>query len=357
LREKVEGAFRKVVVAVVATVLLSYFVSMALGLFLFYGSPQGLDAAVRLVAQLPLSLFMIANFSIPMGAHVGVFFLAIWILYAAAFFLAWSDTPRLPYSLREALDRSSFTRSNYLVVLPQLAAMLLVAIVLLESLQESAGVQTGSLSFENPVLGFLSISYAPFVEELSFRITTLGLVAGLYLVWRTRWHSEYGSTKGALRLLSLAIWNPDRAKGLLGFRTIRDHGVRGISWMEWIALIITSGVFGAAHYLYGGGWEIGKISTAMLSGLALGYVYLRYGVYAPVLLHWFFNYYFGAFDLASQLRMSGATLLATGIDLLNFGAGTVFVAGLVVTYLVGISSVNRKPPVTRAYVGDSPNVS
>lgn len=341
LREEVGAAFRKVVVATVVTVLLSYIVSMGLGLFLFYGSSQGLDAASRLVADLPLSLFMIANFSIPMGAHVGVFFLAIWLLYAAAFFLAWSDSSGFPASVRETLDQASSTRSNYLVVLPQLATMVLVAIVLLESLQESAGVQTGGLSFENPVLGFLSISYAPFIEELSFRITTIGLVDGLYLVWRTRRHSQYGSTKGALRLLTIAIWKPERAKGLLGLPTIRDDGVRGISWVEWVALAITSGAFGAAHYLYGGGWEIGKISTAMVSGLALGYVYLRYGAYAPVLLHWFFNYYFGAFDLASQLKVPGAGMLATGIDLLSFGAGTVFAAGLVVTYLARLSSVRR----------------
>lgn len=358
LRERIGAAFRKVVVAIVVVVLLSYVVSMVLGLFLFYGSQQGLDAASRLVAELPLSLFMIANFSIPMGAHVGVFFLAIWVLYVAAFFLAWSDPPAFPASIRKAVGEASLTRSNYLFVLPQLATIVLVVVVLLQSLQESAGVQTGGLSFENPVLGFLSISYAPFVEELSFRITTIGLLDGVYFVWRTRRHSQYESTKGALRLLTIAMWKPERAKELLGFPTIRDHGVRGISRLEWVALVLTSGAFGAAHYLYGGGWEIGKISTAMVSGLALGYVYLRYGAYAPVLLHWFFNYYFGAFDLASQLKMPGAGMLSTGIDLLSFGAGAIFVAGVVVTYLARLGSVRSEQPlVKRTYIGDSPNVS
>jgi hypothetical protein len=358
LKEQAHAAFRKVTVATVVTVLLSYLLSMALGLFLLYGSPQGVDAASKFVAELPLSVFMIANFSIPMGAHVGVFFLAIWVLYVLAFFLAWSDAPGLPASIREAVDERNMTRSNYLFVLPQVATMVLVAIVLLQSLQESAGVQTGGLSFENPVLGFLSVSYAPFVEELSFRITTIGLLDGLYFMWRARRHSQYESTKSALRLLAMALWKPERAKELLGFRTIRDHGLRGISRLEWVTLFFTSGAFGAAHYLYGGGWEIGKISTAMLSGLALGYVYLRYGAYAPVLLHWFFNYYFGAFDLASQLKMPGGGTLATGIDLLSFGAGTIFAAGLVVTYLARVGLLRRrKAIVERAYVADSPNVS
>jgi hypothetical protein len=357
LREEAGDAFRKIVVAIVVTVLLSYIASMALGLFLLYGSPQGVDASSRLVTQLPLSVFMIANFSIPLGAHVGVFFLAIWVLYAAAFFLAWSDAPGLRASIDQAVEAESPARSNYLLVLPQVAAMVLVAIVLLESLQESAGVQTGGLSFENPVLGFLSVSYAPFVEEVSFRITTIGLLDGLYLVWRTRRYSQYESMKGALRLLTTAMWKPEKAKQLLGLRTIRDHGVRGISRLEWVTLLLTSGVFGAAHYLYGGGWEIGKISTAMLSGLVLGYVYLRYGAYAPVLLHWFFNYYFGVFDLASQLKVPGAGTLATGIDLLSFGAGTIFAAGLAVTYLARFVAIRRQRPPERTYIGESPNVS
>jgi hypothetical protein len=347
LRRVSGAAFGKVSTVLVAIVLASYIVSMALGLFLFYGSPQGVDAASRLVAQLPLSLLMIANFSIPMGAHVGVFFLAIWLLYGVAFVLAWSDGPGFPISIRNGVARVSMTRSNYLAALPQISTMVLVAVLLLQTLQESAGVQTGGLSFENPVLGFLSVSYAPFVEEISYRITTIGLLDGLYFVWTSRRHSQYKGTNSAFRLLVTAMWKPERAKELLGLDTIRDSGMRGISWLEWLTLAVTSGAFGAAHYLYGGGWEIGKISTAMVSGLALGYVYLRYGAYAPVLLHWFFNYYFGAFDLASQLKMPGADILASGIDILSLATGSLFAAGLIVTYLARLWSVRRQRSIVQ----------
>lgn len=342
LREEVVAAFRKVVAVLVVVLLTTYFVSMVLGLFLFYASPQGLDAASRLVFELPLSLLMIANFSIPMGAHVGVFFLAIWLLYAAAFVLAWLGPPPFTTSVRNPLAPASITRSNYLVVLPQLSTMVLVAVVLLQALQESAGVQTGGLSFENPVLGFLTVSYAPFVEELSYRITTIGLLDGLHLVWKTRRNPQYQRTKRTIYLLATAMWKPEKAKESLGLRTIRKNGVRGISWLEWLTLAVTSGAFGAAHYLYGGGWEIGKISTVIISGLALGFVYLRYGAYAPILLHWFFNYYFGTFDLASQLKMPGADLLVTGIEILNLGAGSLLAAGLILTSLAGLWSAKRR---------------
>jgi hypothetical protein len=358
LTEEVVAAFRKVVAGFVLILLVSYFASMGLGLFLFYGLPQGLDAASRLVAELPLSFLMIANFSVPMGAHVGVFFLAIWSLYAAAFCLAWSDAPAFPSSLRNAAARSSITRSNFLVVLPQISTMVLVVVVLLQTLQQSAGVQTGSISFENPVLGFLSVSYAPLAEELSYRITTIGFLDGLRFVWETRRHSQYQGTKGPVRLLAMTMWKPERAKEQLGFTTIREKGLRGISLFEWLTLAVTSGAFGAAHFLYGGGWEIGKISTAMVSGLALGFVYLRYGAYAPILLHWFFNYYFGAFDLAAQLKLQNAGTLSSGIELLNLGAGSILAGALVVTYLARVwSAKHQRAQADREYIGGLPNVS
>ncbi len=51
----------------------------------------------------------------------------------------------------------------------------------------------------------------------------------------------------------------------------------------------------------GGGWETGKSISTFIDGLAFGLVYLLYGVQAPILLHWFFNYYisgYGAYGLA-----------------------------------------------------------
>ena len=356
LRKNSLIAFRKILTAAVFVLLGSYFVSMALGPVLFYASPQGVDAASRVVADLPLSFFMIANFSVPFGAHVGVFFLAIWLLYIAAFALAWRDPPSFPASIK-SVSRLSLTRPNYLIVLPQLSTIVLVAVVLLQTLQETAGVQTGGISFENPVLGFLSVSYAPFVEELSFRITTIGFLDGLHFVWKTRQHAQFQGIKGAVRLLASGMWKPDQAKEQLGLRTIRNDGLKGISRLEWVTLAVTSGAFGAAHFLYGGGWEIGKISTAMISGLALGFVYLRYGAYAPILLHWFFNYYFGAFDLASQLKMPGADILGSVVEFLNLGAGILLGAALIVTCLAGLWAARHpKAHVQAERIGDPPNV-
>lgn len=344
---------------VVGILLFSYFVSMGLGLFLLYALPQGLSNASRQVAELTLSAFMIVNFSIPLGVSVGFFFMMIWLLYVGAFTLAWFDRPTFPSSFRNFITRFDMLRSNYLVFLPQLAPVVLLAVVFLQTLQESAGVQTGGISFESPILGFLAVSYAPLVEEFSYRITTIGLLDGLHLVWKRMRLPPTEGRNGAARVLVLTMWKPERAKRLLGFDTIQNTGVRrGISRFEWLLLVVTSGAFGAVHYLAGGGWEIGKISTAMLSGLAMGFVYLRYGAYAPILLHWFFNYYFGAFDLASQLNLAGASSIAVGVELLNMGVGI-----LLVVVAIGASLVRLWPfkhgrkGSQPEYVGESPNVS
>jgi len=331
----IAAVLKKILAALVVVLATSYFLSMGLGLFLIYAMPQGLDAASRQVAELPFSVLMIVNFRIPLGVSVGFFFLMIWLLYTGAFALAWFDRPSFASSLR-SLTRPDVWRSNYLVTLPQLASILFVAVVFLQALQESAGVQTGGISFESPVLGFLSISYAPLVEEFSYRITTIGILDGLNHIWKMHRVPSDKGRRNAIRLLILNIWKPERAKELLGYYTIRNDGVRrGISRFEWTVLVLTSGAFGAVHYLSGGGWEIGKISTAMLSGFAMGFVYLRYGAYAPILLHWFFNYYFGTFDLASQLNLAGGDFASFAVELLNLGTGTLLVVATVAIYLMG----------------------
>ncbi len=333
-KHTITSTVNKVLTALVAILLVSYVVSMGLGLVLFFALPRGLDAFAEQFVELPLSVLMIVNFRIPLGVSLGLVFLVIWILYVGSFALAWFDKPTFPYSLSNFTRPLDMIRSNYLMVLPQLASVVLVAVFLLQTLQESTGVQTGGISFEDPILGFLIVSYAPLVEEFSYRITTVGLLDGLHLIWKARRNPPNRLKISPARLLFLTMWKPESAKGLIGVNTINKNGVKlGISRFEWSILVLVSGFFGAIHYLAGGGWEIGKISTATLSGLAMGLVYLKYGAYAPILLHWFFNYYFGVFDLASQFRLSGAELTVIGVELLNFGVGILLIVILITSWI------------------------
>jgi hypothetical protein len=104
-----------------------------------------------------------------------------------------------------------------------------------------------------------------------------------------------------VKFILLGIASPESAKSKIGYKTVTADGFfRGITPLEWILILVTAFAFGSAHYLLGGGWQIGKVSTAFLAGLVFGVAYVSYGAYANILMHWFFNYYFTILDMADS---------------------------------------------------------
>jgi hypothetical protein len=363
ITDRIFAVFRKVIWLLVVVLLLSFIFSMALGLYAVFFVPQSTQTASERVFSLPLSVFMVANFQVPLGGlgtSLGGLLLVLWFLYVGAFTLAWFDKPSFASSSIDG--RLDIAHSNYIAIMPQIACVVLVLVILLQSLQQSAGIPTGGLPPEAPVVQFVSLSYAPFMEEFSYRITTIGFIGGIFLLLKATSPQLGRRRPSKVRVLLLSMWKPQAAKELLGLRTIQTHGVvRGLLRSEWVLLVISSVAFGAAHYLAGEGWDIGKVSTAALAGFALGFVYLRYGAYAPILLHWFFDYYFGAFDLASQLKVAGLGPLSDGVNILNIGAGALFTLALVVLALRRTWTVwgpnSRKQRIQASSVGEFPNTS
>ncbi|MDI6855522.1 MAG: CPBP family glutamic-type intramembrane protease [Candidatus Thermoplasmatota archaeon] len=67
-------------------------------------------------------------------------------------------------------------------------------------------------------------------------------------------------------------------------------------------LILSSLIFACAHYLLG--WDLYKILPAFIAGLALGYLFLKFGLHISILLHLSFNYLglvLGAFGTLAPL--------------------------------------------------------
>lgn len=186
--------------------------------------------------------------------------------------------------------------------MPVIASMTMVAVVAIQSFQESSGIPTGVPPLpENPFETLVVLSYSSLTEEIGFRVFPIGIFLFAYLLLFGTKHVSLFAWSQRLRLLAMSFLFPDRAKKLVGVKTVSDFGViGGISVAEWVMVTSTGVVFGLAHYVYAGGWEIGKISSAAV-GAVLALTYMLYGVQAPILLHWFFNYYFTAFELASEL--------------------------------------------------------
>jgi hypothetical protein len=295
-------------VALIITVLLlvsSYFFAMFLGPTLLF-SPDGLTASNK-NQPLPILLFVIIGFYTPFTLNVGLVFLFLWGVFAFCFVAAWRFREEFHEVIKKGFSRPiKKLFDNWLFAMPIITGMLLTAVIAIHSFQEAHGVPTGDIPLpSNSFKALFELSYAALIEEIGFRVTPIGAYVVIYLFWVGSKNVMKLSLGHRLKLLFAAPLFPDEAKKIVGVKNVSDFGVRGgISVGEWIMVFFTSIVFGLAHYLSGGGWEIGKATSASVVGFAMGLTYLLYGVQASVLLHWFFNYYYYAYYFASELYTS-----------------------------------------------------
>lgn len=318
LVRKDDGVIKALVGLTLVAVLfpvLTYFLSIPLGLSLFFLTPDGSSFSKSATKGLPVELFMLANFILPVRVNHGVIFAATLAIYSACLVAAWSLGISFHKAVRDALNRSfKGCTQNALLTLPMISSMLLVAILGIQKLQESSGVPTGALKFPNEFSAFFALSYSPISEEVGFRLTPIGIFMIPYLLRRLRQTRPHALLSEKIRFAITAFLLPDRCKGRVGLDTFASHGMRAISSWELILVVMTSIIFGLAHYVAGSGWGIGKISGTFLAGMALGLAYLIYGAHGSILLHWFFNYYFTAYNLASEVYSGVFSQMAVAVE-------------------------------------------
>jgi len=245
----------------------------------------------------PLIILFTLDFRLPFKVNLGVLFASLLLIYLFCLVVSWISKP----AFHEAIPRifAGLTFKNWLIVMPLVSSALLLSILFIQSLQESHGIPTGALHFPNPYEALVSLSYAPVAEEIGFRLSVLGVISAIYCLIAA---VKLGVSKRFLiKAFLLALLTPEKAKKITNSGAIETYGwIKGVKAGEWITLILTSVFFGLVHYLAGSGWGIGKVTSASLAGLILGLVYLRYGIHASILLHWFFNYYGYVYDLAAK---------------------------------------------------------
>lgn len=283
--------------AVTALAIVTYAVSMIAGLGLFYYTSEGVELGARRLEGIPVFILTI-GFLVPLQPSVAEVFAGLWVIYAVCFAAAWYDFGRYHRTTKRDFWRPlAFSRINYLRALPLIGAGLLFAVLVLHAVQESQGVGTGGITFRSPIEAVFNLAYSPVQEEIAFRIIPLGFAAALMVIMT----GSKVAQQSFARIILLSFLSPQRAREAAGLPTIASAGWRkGVSWLEWTLAVAIAVYFGLAHYLAGGGWEFGKVTTAALSGVVLALVYFTHGAYAPILLHWFFNYYFYTIDVAAQ---------------------------------------------------------
>lgn len=182
--------------------------------------------------------------------------------------------------------------------------------VIVDTVQTNAGIATGSISGD-PFALLIDFTLAPLLEESEFRLIMIGIPVLILFVVMIR---QYSPSK-LLRILwrPSSAWDHDETEEDGKVRTFKDSGfsifpaeaadslkVRAMKPVVYTFLVLSSLLFGYAHYASGSGWGPGKISEAALAGLALGYLYIKYGFHTDVLLHWSINYVGTVFAFFAQ---------------------------------------------------------
>jgi hypothetical protein len=335
----------------------TYVITLILGPVLFFTTSDGLSEAARHLHQLPVDIFMLVPLYFPLGISHGALFIAIWIVFVLCIAAAALSKGGFLKSIREALSKPvSIAKTNFLYLMPLVATGLLYATILISDFQTTQGIQTGSLNFPaqtNPYYILLNLAYAPIDEEFAFRITTIGIPVALFLLVTYRSDPRLVGFRKKASFLLLTLFSPELAKSKLGQKTVAANGfVRGISPLEWFLILVSSVMFGVAHYISGGGWEIGKVSTACLAGLVFAVIYVSYGAYADILLHWFFNYYFTVLDMAATAYGSAASGFANFVELGNIAAGPI-----VLVFFLLVSALRLGDYLTLRASGGTPKSS
>lgn len=338
------------ILAVLATSLLiiaTYLLSMGLGILVFFSTTEGLEFSREALVLRPL-LFI----DIPISVNAGFYFIFIWWVFILCFVAALKYRESIFGRIREVLS-GACTRSlfkNNLLAMPIIASMLLVAVLALHYLQTLGGIPTGEPAQSEPFLDFLRFSRAPLVEEIIFRIIPLGAFLVTYIPLAGKKVTQTLTRNQRLKLSLLAILQPDKAKERLELKNINEHGLfGGTIWAEWMMVVFTALLFGVAHYTGGSnGWQMGKISQAALSGAVFAGAYLFYGVQAPILLHWFFNYYFSVFDLTGDHLVTTDLASPTWQVSISFGIflwlATLLLGGLVLYKKLGNKPESQPSP-------------
>lgn len=271
------------------------------------------DAAFYFYLPLPLPVLLFI--SQDPGPFLAYYAFIVAAIVASALWYTFREPRPLVNAFRAPLDNVSarLRSASAWVAVGQvwLATMFFqYALIVLFAL---VGVSTGSPISESPASAWTTIfqlSTASVFEEIAFRVFLIGVPMALgALLWRAvrRGPSTPAAPVGpptphllgALRYL----WGGQ----------VRKDSSREARLAAAVLVLGSSTLFGLAH-AFGGGWGPWKVLPALVAGLGMGYVFVRHGIGASILVHF-------ATDgsLALYLEGVGGIGLALFVSLMEIG--------------------------------------
>ena len=204
---------------------------------------------------------------------IGDAFVMLWVFYLGIFVISLLG-PKQHFlkSISSLISLGKYDiKLNYMFAITKWLSILVLISALINFIQESFGIITVPPLGDNNLIHFFYVSLAPLFEEFIFRIILVGIpLFALY------------SSRASLRYFLKCLWTPSSLN-------ILDS-------KKAIFLIIFVGLsFGFAHIAFSDSWSEGKFAQATAGGIILGWVYLRYGIVASLLIHWATNYFIFAY--------------------------------------------------------------
>jgi len=341
-RSDLEQILAVTIIVISCFFVFTYLLTAVVGPLAFFFTPEGVETSVKpLKNGLLVWFFVVIFFYIPVMPNVGEVFLFLAGVFFFCLLTAWWFRESFHNAIRKGSSRPAHENfNNFLAAMPIITCMLFIAVLAITSLQSAVGVPTTpprEMEEQLPFIQFFEVSYAVLVEEIGFRLSPIGLFLIIRMFIARAQNRIALSRWRRLKLFFASFLYPEGAKKMVGLKTVSEFGIRGgISDNEWGMILATSCAWGLAHYLFG--WSIGKVTPVIAIGLVSGLIYIAYGAYAPILLHWFFNYYFWV--LGSSLDYYPYLLPISAIAIiLMFVVG---IGGWIIFAIVGVKRVVGK---------------
>jgi len=246
---------------------------------------------------------------------IGDVFVVLWTFYAIIFTVSIIGPKHSFFkSLSSVISFGKIQyQSNYMVGITKWLSILILISVLINFIQVEFGIETFPPLDDNDLIQFFYVSLAPLIEEFGFRLLLIGIP--LFVLY---------SNKSSVKYFLRCLWRPANLD-------IYDN-------KKAILLIVFVGIlFGFAHIAFVDSWSEGKFAQATAGGIILGWVYVRYGFVASLLIHWATNYFvFSYVTFISQINFISiedafSHSLMTSLELLLILSGILSVSFLIIS--------------------------
>ena len=260
------------IIAVNIFIIISMILAIPIGLYVFYN--EYIELTNTTDGKFPLFILGLPFFNLT-NLNYLITFCTMSVVYLALLLsIIFKERKSLEKSIKKRMDLK-VVLSNRIIIIPAAYSMLTIVSFIIEKIQNQIGIETGVLSSRDPVTELLSLSISPISEEIGFRASIIGLITFIIV-------SQKNSSKDVIK----SFLYPEQS-----ILTNKNNNKHDYVKLLYVIAFISGIYFGIAHIIYGGEWQLGKITTASLAGITLGIIYIKFGLVSSILIHWSFNYY------------------------------------------------------------------